>query len=83
MTDQILFDRLIYMDRLKRAGISDDQARAHTEAMDEALREAVATQADITALRTDIRALERDLTIRFGSMLVVAVGVLLGFKFFG
>jgi len=90
MTDQILFDKLIYIDRLKRAGISEDQARAHAEAMDEALHKAVATKADITILDTAIARLEskievglRDLTIRIAiGMLVVAVGVLLGFKFF-
>jgi hypothetical protein len=36
---EILFDRLAYLDRLKRAGISDEHARAHVEALDQALRE--------------------------------------------
>jgi hypothetical protein len=103
MTDQILFDRLVYVDRLKRAGISEDQARAHAEAFDGALREAVATKADlvlvnteIIAVRTDLDRLAvrlenrievglRDVTIRIGGMLIVAVGILIGFgfKFFG
>lgn len=52
----ILFDRLIYIDRLKRAGIADDQARAHADAMDEALRESVATKGDITSLEHKIAA---------------------------
>jgi hypothetical protein len=58
MTDQILFDRLAYIDRLKRAGIDDTQARAHAEAMGEALRETVATKADIDRLGSDIARLE-------------------------
>ncbi len=58
MTDQILFDRLAYIDRLKRGGIGDDQARAHAEAMDAALRESVATRADIAGLSSAIAALD-------------------------
>lgn len=48
---ELLFDKLTYMDRLQRAGIAEPQARAHAEAMEEALRESVATKADIEALR--------------------------------
>lgn len=59
MADQILFDKLIYVDRLTRAGFTEDQARAHAEAMDEALREAVATRTDLRnttiELKSDIR----------------------------
>jgi len=51
----ILFDKLAYIDRLKRAGIDDNQARAHAEAMDDALRESVATKGD---LRNEISRLE-------------------------
>jgi len=36
-----------------------------------------------TALRAEMEILRRDITIRFGSMLVVATGVLLAAKFFG
>ena len=78
----LLFDRLSFIDRLKRAGITDDHARAHAEAIDEALHEAVATKADITALRSDIALLESRLTTRTGGMMVAAVGILLGFKYF-
>ncbi len=58
MTDQILFDRLTYIDRLKRGGIGDDQARAHAEAMDAALRESVATRADIDAIKLALAGVE-------------------------
>jgi hypothetical protein len=67
MTDQILFDRLTYIDRLKRGGIGDEQARAHAEAMDAALRESVAT---------------KDMTIRLGGIVALDVAVLAAFKFF-
>ena len=52
MADQILFDKLAYIDRLKRGGIDDNQARAHAEAMDDALRESVATTAQLQAETT-------------------------------
>jgi hypothetical protein len=51
---ELLFDKLTYMDRLKRAGIDDDQARAHGEALEGALRESVATKADVAGVRADL-----------------------------
>jgi truncated hemoglobin YjbI len=39
MNEQVLFDRLRYMDRLKTAGISEEHARAHLDALHTALRE--------------------------------------------
>jgi len=56
MADTILFDKLAYLDRLKRAGIEDNQARAHAEAMEDALRESVATKVDIAGLGTTIQS---------------------------
>ena len=50
MADQLLFDKLAYIDRLKRAGIDEGQARAHAEAVEEALRESVATKHDVAAV---------------------------------
>lgn len=89
MADQILFDKSIYIEKLKRAGISEDQARAHAEAMEEALREAVATRADVAALRIDLMAYEqkieravRKMTIRTGLMAVAIVGILASIEFF-
>jgi hypothetical protein len=57
--------------------------------MAEAIAEAVsqlATKADLAALcaelRADIQLLKRDMTIRLGSIMIIAVGVILiGFKF--
>jgi len=98
MADTILFDKLVYVDRLKRAGIDDIQARAHAEAMDDALRESVVTKSD---LRNEITRLEnkigsesarldtkidiavRDVTIRIGAMLIALFAALASIKFFG
>ena len=76
MSDQILFDKLAYIDKLKSAGISDDQARAHAEAMDAALRDSVATKFDIAALKNE-------LTLRVGGMLAGTIAILAAMKFFG
>jgi hypothetical protein len=98
MATTILFDKLAYIDRLKRVGIDDSQARAHAEAMDEALRESVATKADlrieitrleikivseITRLENKIDLSARDVTIRIGAMLVALFAALAAIKFFG
>jgi hypothetical protein len=94
----ILFDKLVYVDRLIGAGVPEDQARAHADAMDMALHEAVATKADIATLesitkmeiasvRADIAIaiakLERDLTIRMGVGAVALFAALASIKYFG
>ena len=87
MTDQILFDKLRFIDRLKRAGIDDNQARAHAEAMDEALHESVATKSDlrveISRLETKIEIAVRDMTIRMGGIAIALFAALAAIKFFG
>ncbi len=47
MLTAMVFDRLLYIDRLKEAGIDEAVARAHSEALREALLETVATKADL------------------------------------
>jgi len=84
----ITFDTLEYVNELKAADVSDKQAQAQAKAMrrvlDTALTDhssALATKADLRELelrlRSDMAALENKLLIRFGAMLVVAVGILL------
>ena len=43
----ITFDRLTYLETLKASGIPEAQARAHAVALDEALRDSVATRGDL------------------------------------
>ena len=85
-----LFDRLRYVDRLTGAGIAADQARAHADAMEDALRSGVATKGDIAAVRADIAtvrtellASEYRLTVRGGLMATAVVAILASLKFFG
>jgi hypothetical protein len=74
--------------RLEAAGFAPQQAGDMAEAIAEAIS-ALATKADLQVeirslraeLKADIEILKRDMTIRLGSMMVIAVGVILaGFK---
>jgi hypothetical protein len=86
-TTQIVFDRLAYVDKLKSAGIDESQARAHAEALDQALRDTVATKQDlreeVTRLENKIEMAVRDLTIRMGGIAIILFGALASIKFFG
>jgi hypothetical protein len=85
------FDTLRLARRLEAAGFAPQQAGGMAEAIAEAIS-GLATKADLLALKADLQAeivslraeleiLKRDMTIRLGSMMVVAVGVILaGFK---
>jgi 2-phosphoglycerate kinase len=94
---EVPFDTLKLARRLEATGFPPQQAGDMAEAIAEALSQ-LATKADITALRNELRAeiaalrnelkaeveiLKRDVTIRLGSMIVIATGVLLAAKFFG
>jgi len=54
---EITFDKLVYIDRLKSAGFDEPQARAQAEALDQALRDSVATKNDLRAVRDEIKDL--------------------------
>jgi len=60
------FDRLVYIDRLKLAGVDEVIARAHAEGLRDALLESVATKADIAELaaatKADCAALAGDIS---------------------
>jgi hypothetical protein len=82
MPDTLLFDKLVYIDRLTKAGIDEVQARAHAEAMEEALRESVATKSDILALRHEIQLAIRDLKIWTGGIAIILFTALVAIRFF-
>jgi hypothetical protein len=65
------FDTLKLARRLEAAGIEHKQAGDMAEAIAEA------TMSADLATKRDLRDLSQQLTIRFGSMLVLAVGILL------
>jgi hypothetical protein len=57
----------------------DEQARAHADAMDEALRESVVSK---PYLDLSLARLETKLTLRMGVMIGAGVAVLTAIKFF-
>ncbi len=63
------FDTLGYFEKLKAAGIPEAHAKAQVEVIREVIEDKVAT-------KQDLKELEYRLTIRFGSMIAVAVGIL-------
>jgi hypothetical protein len=75
-TTQINFDKLAYIDRLKAGGIEEQAARAHAEALDQALREEVAT-------KHDLEIAVRDLKIWIGGIAILLFGALASIKYFG
>ena len=70
------FDTLAYARRLKEAGVSDEQAEAHAEAVRAAMTHGVATKADLADLRADIY---RALWIQGAGLVAIIVGL----KLFG
>jgi hypothetical protein len=79
-------DTLDIARRLKSVGFNDAQAEEVTEIIRD-VRTAdlanLATRADIERLEAKLEIFRRDMTIRLGSMIVVATGILLAAKFFG
>jgi hypothetical protein len=67
----ITFDRLAYIDRLKEAGFDDKQARAQADALDAALRDSVATRADLEELAGELRTEMANLKVDILRWLVV------------
>ena len=54
----ITFDKLEFIECLQKGGFDEKQSRAAADALDRALRDSVATKADIVELRGDIQAPE-------------------------
>jgi hypothetical protein len=65
MNQHIIFDRTRYTDKLRDNGVDEKTARAHSDALDGALRDAVATKTDLlefkTALSMDVLELKTEL----------------------
>ena len=76
----IAFDTLAYANKLKQAGVPDRQAEVQAEAMAELVEERLATKRDLSELEERLanrmNELGCRLTVRLGSMLVVAVSIL-------
>jgi hypothetical protein len=87
------FDTLKFARHLEESGLAASAAAGAAEALADALTGAdLATKSDIAGVRSELKGdiaslraevmnaielLRRDITIKFGSMLVIAVGILL------
>ncbi|MBI5120581.1 MAG: hypothetical protein HZA67_06210 [Rhodospirillales bacterium] len=71
----VTFDKLAYLETLKASGIPEPQARAHAHALDDALRDSVATHEDVARLEALIRETELRLTVKLGAMLAASVAI--------
>ncbi|MDR0480219.1 MAG: CCDC90 family protein [Burkholderiaceae bacterium] len=77
----VTFDTLKFVKTLQAAGVSMPQAEAFASAVRDSTESAdLATKADLrelkAELKADMRELELRMTVKLGSMLVVAVGVI-------
>jgi len=55
VTAEIAFNKHVYIDRLKSAGVDEPRARAHAEALDQAFCQPLATKHDLVATKHDLR----------------------------
>jgi hypothetical protein len=78
----------------REAGFPQDKAEAVSQTIFDAIRDNVATKADVELVRRDVELVRRDLetrlaqletrlTVRMGAMLTAGVAILIGVKFFG
>ncbi|MBI4740000.1 MAG: DUF1640 domain-containing protein [Betaproteobacteria bacterium] len=74
----ITFDTLKFSDTLKQAGVPPAQAEAEARAFATAIGEVdVATKRDIDDLSKEMQAMELRLTVKLGTFIAVAVGILI------
>jgi hypothetical protein len=72
----VVFDTLAFAKGAKEAGFTVEQAEYQAEALARIFEDRIATKSDINEIQRDLRDLESRLIIKFGGMLVVAVGIL-------
>ena len=71
------FDTLQFAKKLKEAGFTERQAEVQAEALAEIIDDKIATKQDIHDLEVKMKELEYRMTIKVGSMMVIAVGILI------
>ena len=84
MSDSITFNTLVYAKKLRQAGVSEEQAEVHAEALAVIIDEKLATKRDLNeleiSLKRDMKELElrlkHDLTLRLGAMLATGITII-------
>jgi len=69
----LVFDTHSYVKKLKAVGFSEEQAEVQVEALSALIEEQLATKRDLKELE---ERLTYRLTLRLGSMMVAAVGII-------
>ena len=64
-----IFDTLAYAKKLKQAGVPEEQAEIHAEALAEIIDEQLAT-------KKDLKELEYRLIIKLGTMMAVSIAII-------
>ncbi|MEI6986099.1 MAG: hypothetical protein WCK65_08225 [Rhodospirillaceae bacterium] len=77
------FDKLLYFETLKSSGVSEEQAKAHAHALDEALRDSVATKSDIKDVMAAIEIAQRDLKLWTAGLAGLVIAAMSAIKFVG
>lgn len=72
----LIFDTLQYAKRLKQAGVTEEQAEAHAEALKDLVDDKLATKQDVVHLERKITEMGYKLTIRLVGMLIAGIAVL-------
>lgn len=76
------FDTYHYVQHLKKAGFTEQQAAAQADALSQVIDTNLATKADIRDLAVAIDRMGDKITVRLGGLVVVGIGVLAAMKFF-
>jgi hypothetical protein len=66
------FDTLGYFERLKAAGVPEEQAKVQANAMREVIEDKLVTKAE---LASQLKDLEYRLTIRLGGMMAASIAI--------
>ncbi|MDR2695270.1 MAG: CCDC90 family protein [Deltaproteobacteria bacterium] len=73
------FDTLGYFEKLKAAGVPEEQAKVQANVMREVIEDKLATKADLLAVKTELqqqmKELEYRLTIRLGGMMAASIAI--------
>lgn len=73
------FDTLGYFEKLKAAGVPEQQAKVQTEALREIIEDQLATRKDLAEMElrfdTKLKELEYRLIIRLGGMMAASIAV--------
>jgi predicted Holliday junction resolvase-like endonuclease len=76
----LIFNSLAYFEKLRDAGVEEEQARVHAEAMNELVDNKLATKEDLLLvkeeLKKDIAMLKQELIIKLGGMIMGSISLL-------